>query len=89
MRARTVRESGRKTGGIIALIDQPDNSISICVIQMVFNFPQRYLFIPRFTFHSFGIVSPAATPFFHPSPPPAARARASSLFDLAFLFFFF
>jgi len=35
--------SGRKTGGIIALIDQPDNSISICVIQMVFNFPQRYL----------------------------------------------
>lgn len=35
--------SGRKTGGIIALIDQSDNSISICVIQMVFNFPQRYL----------------------------------------------
>lgn len=42
MRART-DTSGRKTGGIIALIDQPDNSISICVIQMVFNFPQRYL----------------------------------------------
>lgn len=37
------RTSGRKTGSIIALIDQPDNSISICVIQMVFNFPQRYL----------------------------------------------
>lgn len=41
-KARTDK-SGRKTGGIIALIDQPDNSISICVIQMVFNFPQRYL----------------------------------------------
>lgn len=88
MRARTVRESGRKTGGIIALIDQPDNSISICVIQMVFNFPQRYLFIPRFTFHSFGIVSPAATPFFHPSPPPAARARARARYSI-WLFFFF
>lgn len=42
MKAKT-DTSGRKTGGIIALIDQPDNSISICVIQMVFNFPQRYL----------------------------------------------
>lgn len=42
MKTRTTM-SGRKTGGIIALIDQSDNSISICVIQMVFNFPQRYL----------------------------------------------
>lgn len=42
MKAKT-DTSGRKTGGIIALIDQSDNSISICVIQMVFNFPQRYL----------------------------------------------
>lgn len=36
----------RKTGSIIALIDQPDNSITIYVIQIVFNFPQRYLYFP-------------------------------------------
>lgn len=35
-----------KIGSIIALIDQLDNSITICVIQMVFNFPQRYLYFP-------------------------------------------
>lgn len=36
----------RRLAGIIALIDQLDNSITICVIQMVFNFPQRYLYFP-------------------------------------------
>lgn len=70
--------SGRETDSIIALIDQPDNSISICVIQMVFNFPQRYL-------HSSIYI------LFVQNCPPSFPALSDPFFALAFfvLFFFF
>lgn len=43
---------------IIALIDQFDNSITIHVIQIVLNFPGRYLYFPIcISFHSIAIVS--------------------------------
>jgi len=71
------RTSGRKTGSVIALIDQPDNSISICVIQMVFNFPQRYL-------HSSIYISFVRNCLV----PPPFFCRAYSSFS-AWLFFFF
>lgn len=45
-KGRGGERKSRKIGSVIALIDQPDNSITICVIQMVFNFPQRYLYFP-------------------------------------------
>lgn len=67
MKART-DTSGRKTGGIIALIDQPDNSISICVIQMVFNFPQRYLHSSIYISFVRNCLAPAARPLLGPKP---------------------
>lgn len=67
MKART-DTSGRKTGGIIALIDQPDNSISICVIQMVFNFPQRYLHSSIYISFVRNCLAPVARPLLGPKP---------------------
>lgn len=78
-----------KIGSIIALIDQLDNSITICVIQMVFNFPQRYLYFPIYISFVRNCLAPL------PSPPPTSNPsipthfRPWCWFISIFLFFFF
>lgn len=104
-REREMRWSGWKSiagkiGSIIALIDQLDNSITICVIQMVFNFPQRYLYFPIYIsfvrnclaplslhLHLLLLPSPHIQPN-HLSQPTSALGAGFGFISI-FLFFFF
>lgn len=77
-----------KIGSIIALIDQLDNSITICVIQMVFNFPQRYLYFPIYISFVRNCLAPLPSPPLPPHPTHLSQPT-SALGAGSFLFFFF